>query len=181
MNLILEIPYIMHVCRVSHNIEQDVLKIHLKEAQEDLQDILAGEFYEEIESQYMTKTLSSDNQPLYEDYIKDFLAWKTYHDYLGFSQSASTPTGERSFNDENSTLLADVSLYSKEKNVRSKYFKKKQRLINYLKLQRSKDSTKFPKWLDTCRDEFSFAITSITRDGKKDNYISVNKSSALNE
>lgn len=181
MNLILEIPYIMNICRVSSLIDQDVLKIHLKEAQEDLQDILGGEFYEEIDSQYTAGTLSDDNKSLYENYIKDLLAWRSYHDYLGFSQSASTPTGERSFNDENSNLLADVAMYSKEKNVREKYIKKKQRLINYLKLEQSKDSTKFPKWLDRCKDEFSFAITSISRDAKKDNYISINKSSTFNE
>lgn len=182
MNLILEIPYIYHVCKLSENIETDVVKIHLKEAQEDLQDILGGEFYEEIDSQYTAGTITQgSNAVLYEDYIKDFLAWKTYHDYLGFSQSASTPTGERSFNDENSTILADVALYSKEKNVREKYIKKKYRLINYLKLERSKDANAFPKWVDNCKEEMSFAITSISRDTRKDNFISVNKSTYRNE
>lgn len=181
MNLIIEIPYIMHVCQLSHNIAQDVLSIHIKEAQEDLQDVLGGEFYEEIASQYAAQTLSADNQTLYDDYVKDFLAWKTYHDYLGFSQSASTPTGERSFNDENSTLLVDVALYSKEKNIREKAVKKKFRLINYLRNERSKDSTKFPKWVDTCKEEMSFAITSVSRDSRKDNFISVNKSNTFNE
>ena len=181
MKLILEIPYIYHVCQLSENLEQDRVKIHLNEAQEDLQDLLGGEFYEEIETQYLAKTLSTDNKTLYDDYLKDFLAWKTYHDYLGFSQSANTPTGERSFNDENSTLLTDVALYSKEKNVRIKYIKKKQRIITYLNLERSKDSTKFPKWNNACREEFSFAITSVSRNTKKDNYISVNKASSYNE
>lgn len=181
MSLILEIPYIMHTCNISHHIQQDVLKVHLKEAQEDLEDILGGEFYEEIESEYTAQSFSTDNKALYDRHIKDFLAWKTYHDYLGFSQSASTPTGERSFNDENSTLLTDVALYSKEKNVRSKYIKKKQRLINYLTLEKKKDSTKFPKWNACPKEEFSFAITSVSRNSYKDNFISVNKANTHNE
>ena len=181
MRPILEIPYIFHTCMLSHNIEKDKLKIHLQEAQEDLEDILGGEFYEEIETQVVGSILTTDNNSLYDPYIKDFLAWKAYHDYLGFSQRASTPTGERSFDDDNSTILQDVQLYSFEKSVRNKYIKKKQRLINYLKLQRSRDATKFPKWVDYCKEEFGFAITAVTRDQRKDNIISVNKSTTFNE
>lgn len=183
MKLILELAYLNEACNLSQNIDEKQFKIHLKEAQEQLETVLGAEFYEEIEDQYNVSgsSFTPDNETLYEDYIKDYLAWATYYDYLGFSQRASTPTGEREFNDENSSLVSDIKMYSFEKNVHKKYIDKKWRMINFLRLQRAKDATKYPKWVDNCVDEMSFAITAVSRNTTKDYYISVDKAIKRNE
>lgn len=183
MKLLLELSYLKEACNLSTNIDEKQFKIHLKEAQEELEGLLGPEFYAEIEDQYAVggSSFSDDNDALYENYIKDYLAWGTYHDYLGFSQRASTPTGERQFEDENSTILDDVKLFSFEKNVRKKYVDKKFRMINFLRLQRDKDPTKYPLWEDKCINEMSFAISSVGRNSTKDNLISVDKTIKRNE
>lgn len=183
MKLILELSYLNEACNLSENIDEKQFKIHLKEAQEQLEGVLGAEFYEEIEDQYAVggSSFSADNDTLYENYIKDFLAWATYFDYLGFSQRSSTPSGERQFEDENSSILSDVKLYSFEKNVKKKYVDKKYRMINFLRLQRAKDSTKYPKWEDKCINEMSFAISAISGNTVKNNFISVDKTIKRNE
>lgn len=179
MNLLVPIAYIQEVCLLSDNIDQKKILVALDMAQEDLEDILLGEFYEEIETQYLAGTLTSDNNSLYDPYIKKFLAWQTNYHYLGHSQSSSTPTGEREFTDENSTLINDVSLFAKEKKLLARANKQKYKLINFLKLEQSKDSTKYPLWEDDCKEYMSFAITSV--DKKSDALIKVNKSITTNE
>jgi len=52
-------------------------------------------------------------------------------------------------------------------------------LINYLKLSQSRDATAFPLWEDSCKEEFSFAITSVSRE--KDATISINRVITDNE
>lgn len=183
MKQLIPLAYLNEACSVSLNVLDTKLKADLDEAQSDLRDVLGAEFYAEIESQYDigNNTLSAANAALYDPYIKQFLAWQAYFYSLGFSQSASTPTGEREFSDANSTILADVKLYSKEKNVRRRASRYKYDLINYLRIERSKDSTAFPLWSDSCRDEISFAISSIERDAMSDNIFSINKATNRNE
>ena len=151
----------------------------LKLSQRELKGILGSEFYTEIELQY-PNSLSPDNATLYEDYIKDYLAWETYHQHLKFSQSASTPSGERQFLDENSEVLGDVKLYALEKNILNETNKYRNDMINYLMLAQSNDSTKYPKWIQTRKPVLGFGITNIIR-GNKDATISVNRTAFRNE
>ena len=180
---LIPLAYLNEACFLSQNIDEKKFKISLKLAQEDLKDILGGEFYAEIETQYnpANDTLTTANATLYEDYLKDFLAWRTYLYHLGFSQSESTPTGERAFTDENSTLLTDLSMFGKEKNVQAQVSRYKNRIINYLRLQQTILSTNFPLWIDTCREEFGFAISGIERDSYLDKTISITKAVRGNE
>jgi len=183
MKLLIPLAYLNEACFLSNNIDEKKFKMVLKLAQEDLQDILGKEFYEQIETQYEPSgdTLTAANSTLYEDYLKDFLAWATYHRYLGFSQSESTPTGERSFNDENSTLLADIALHSKEKNVLSMVTRYQNRIINYLENEQSKDSTAFPLWEGCKRGTFGWGISGIERNSHEDKIFSINKAVIGNE
>ena len=183
MKLLIPLSYLNEACALSQNIDEKKFKMVLKLAQEDLQDILGVEFYEEIETQYLpaNDTFTTANATLYEDYLKDFLAWSTYHRLLGFSQSESTPTGERSFKDENSDLLADLALHSKEKNVAQMVARYKNRIINYLKLAQSKDATAFPLWEHCVEGEFGWGISGIERDSYEDKIFSINKAATGNE
>lgn len=183
MKFLIPLNYLTEACFLSQNINEKEFKMNLKLAQEDLMDILGPEFYEEIEDQYNANgdTFTTDNSTLYENYLKDYLAWRTYSIYLGFSQSKSTPTGERQFLDENSTILDDVKFFSKEKNVNNRAERYKNKIINFLRLEQSKDSTKYPLWEDQCADQFGWGISSITRDSHEDYVISINKAFKANE
>jgi hypothetical protein len=180
---LIPLSYLNEACFLSLNIDEKKFKMVLKIAQEDLRDILGGEFYEQIETQYspVSDTFTTANATLYEDYLKDYLAWDTYHRFLGFSQSESTPTGERSFSDDNSTILTDLALYGKEKNVKAMVSRYKDKIINYLRLQRTIDSTSFPLWVDLCTEEFGWGISCIERDSINDKILSITKATRGNE
>ena len=180
MTYLIPLAYVNEACGVSENYEEKKLKADLEEAQSDLRGVLGTEFYDQIVSQY-AGTFTAPNDTLYENYIKQFLAWQTYFYYLGFSQSSSTPTGERQFLDENSTILEDVKLYSKEKNIRRRALRYKYDLINYLKEQQDNDADAFPLWEQPCNDEFSFAISSVSNGDERNAIISVDRAIKHNE
>lgn len=177
--MLLELSYLNEECFLSLNTDDKKYNISLKLAEQDLKDILGPEFYSEIVTQYDEETFTQDNDTLYENYIKDYLAWQTYFHYLKFSQSDSTPTGIRQFSDENSTVLEDVKLWAHEKNINSVVTRFKNQLINYLRIEQSKDSTKFQLWENKCKTEYSFGITSI--DKRDDGLLKVNKAIVTND
>lgn len=182
MKLLIPLSYLNEACALSLNTDEKKYKMILKLAQDKLKEVIGPELYQEIEDQYdpSADTLSTDNDSLYEDYIKDFLAWQSFFYSLMFSQSASTPTGEREFIDENSLIISDIKLASREKNVLGIANDYKNKLVNFLKLEQSKDSTKYPKYTNVCSgDEFSFAISSVSK--TDDGVVSVNKSIINNE
>lgn len=181
MKFLLPLAYLNEACALSLNTDEKKYKMVLRLAQSNLRDILGAEFYEEIEEQYAvaSDTLSADNSTLYEDYIKDYLAWQTYFYHLKFSQSSSTPTGEREFNDPNSNILSDIKLSSLEKNVMEQANHYKYGMINFLNLEQSKDATKYPLWEGSCKEEFGFAISSISK--TSDDIVSINKAINSNE
>lgn len=184
---LIPLSYINEVCAVSTNIDEKKLKPQLQEAQLDLLNILGAEFYEEIESQYAVSgdTFSTANAELYENYIKNFLAWQSYFYSLGFSQLESTPSGERSFTDDNSELATDIQLYAKEKNIKAKAYKYKSAMIDFLRLQQHRfalgvaGAYEFAKWTDNCREEFQFGISGIGR--TQTEIFAVNKAVKNNE
>lgn len=151
----------------------------LKIAQDNLKQLIGGEYYEQLETQYNSNTLSIDNDALYDPYIKDYLAWQTYLNYMGVANSDSTPTGEREFIDENSSVLSEVKMYSKQKYINKMLNFYRGEMIRFLKEAKERDSTKYPLWSEKCDYGFSFGVTSIT----KTNYdlFKVNKSMTNNE
>lgn len=179
MKPLLEIDYLNEECLLSLNTDDKKYSMCIKMAQYDLYDLLGGEFYQEIETQVDEDTLSPDNDTLYTDYIKDYLAWQTNFHYTRFSQSDATPTGFRQFVDENSTILEDVKYYSLEKNILRELNKRRDRMINFLKNAQSKDSTKYPKYENDCKTVYSFAISAV--DKKSDSLLKVNKAIITND
>jgi len=167
--------------KFTENINEKKQKANLEEAQSDLRELLGPEFYEQIDTQYTNETFSTANEALYEGYIKQFLAWQSAFYSLGFSQADSTPSGVREFADENSTILEDLKLHSFEKNVKRRANRYRFDLLNYLDLEQSKDSTAFPMYVKKCKEELSFAITSVSRGQNVDAVISVNKAIITNE
>jgi hypothetical protein len=179
MTALIPISYLNEACFLSLNDDEKKYNMVLKIAQDDLSDLLGSEFYDEIVAQFSANSFTSDNETLYEDYIKDFLAWQTYYKYLKFVNVSATPTGIRTFNDDNSSIANDVQMFSLEKNVLAEANKYKYKIVNFLNLAQSKDSSKYPLWSDGCREYMSFAITAI--DKKSDAMIKVNRSIITNE
>lgn len=178
INLI-PLAYLNEACFLSLNEDDKKYQFNLEEAQDNLYDLLGGQFYEQIESQYSAGTLAGDNLTLYQNYLKKYLAWQTYFYYQGFANVNNTPTGVREFSDENSSIVSDLKMYSLERNISKKVNKYKNRIINFLKLEQEKDATKFPLYKQKCNDGFGFAITSV--DKKSDAIIKVNKTIISNE
>lgn len=180
INLI-PLSYLNEACFLSLNVDPKKYQMVLKIAQDTLYNILGGEFYEQIETQYDTNpsTFSNDNDALYEGYIKDYLAWQTYYEYIGFALGDDTPTGPRKFKDENSELLSDVELYARQRNAGRMVKMYKDNMITFLKLSQEKDSTKYPLWQESCKTEFSFGITSVSKNS--DALFKVNKTITNNE
>jgi len=172
MKLILELSFLTEACLLDKNIDERKFKLCLKEAQENLRAVLGLEFYEEIEDQY-PGSFTTDNNTLYEDYVKDFLAWQTYSEFIAFSQLDSTPTGFREHTDDNSTIAQDMRFFSLSKNVRIKADTYKNKIVNFLKLSQEQDSTKYPLYQGCSLQTFSFGITSVS--GKNHGSFSVNK------
>jgi hypothetical protein len=166
--------YLNDVCFLSLNTNDKKYRMCLKMSQDTLKDILGRSFYEQIETQYQSSTLTTDNNTLYTDYLKDFLAWQTYFNYLKFANIEATPTGIRQFEDENSTVADDIKMFSLEKNVLAEANKKKFNITNFLRDSRRNNSSIYPLWVDRCRTEMAFAITSV--DKCSDALIKVNKS-----
>ena len=149
----------------------------LEMSQDDLRDILKPEFYDQIVLQYPTYT--GDNLALYDPYIKKYLAWQTYFNYLKFANVEATPTGIRTFRDDNSDIASDIQMYSLEKNVMARAVKYRNDIINFLRESQLNTSTKYPLWTESFREEMSFAITSV--DKRSDALIRVNQSIISNE
>lgn len=179
MTLLIPLSYLNEACFLSEKVDEKKYKVSLREAQNGLKAILGAEFYDEISSQYPS-SFTTDNDTLYENYIKDYLAWATYLEYLGFSQSDSTGSGLRQFTDENSTILEGVKLYSIEQNVRRKCQYYRNQMVNFLRLSQSQDSTKYTKWIGYLKNPFSFGFSSINR-GNKEAAISINRAATRNE
>lgn len=178
INLI-PLSYLNEACFLSLNVDAKKYQMLLKVAQDNLKQLLGAEFYIEITTQYQADTLSTDNDALYDPYIKDYLAWRTYSEYMGFGNGDETPTGTRKFRDDNSELLSDVEMYARQKNILSKVSFYRVEMISFLKDAKSNDSTKYPKWEEKCREEFSFGITAASK--KSDAIFKINKTIINNE
>jgi hypothetical protein len=159
----ISIAYITETCCLSENIEQKKLKVPLDMAMDNLRHILGIDFYNELLSQYNTNpsSFTAANQALYDPYVKKYLAWQTYLYHLIFANQASTPTGIRSFNDDNSSILEDISMHALEKNIQQRMNFYKFDMMNFLSTAKSNDSNAYPLYSSCNKQEFSFAVTSI--------------------
>lgn len=178
MTPLIPIAYLNEACFLSMNEDDKKYKMCLEMSQDDLKDIIGKDFYDEIVAQYST-SFTSPNDELYEDYIKKFLAWQTYFNYLKFANTNATPTGIREFSDENSTIASDIKMYSLEKNVLARANKYKFDMVNFLSAAQSEDSTAYPLYMNKCKEYMSFSITAI--DKCPDSLIKVNKAVSSNE
>lgn len=181
MKLLIPLDYLTEACFLSVNIDEKKFKMVLKLAQDQLKVILGPEFYDQISTQYepQSDTFTTANETLYEDYIKDFLAWETYSHYMKFGQVDSTGTGIRQFKEDHSDILSDVKASAHERNVSKMAETYKNNLINFLIESQTNDSTAYPLWENKCTTEMSWGISGIA--AKSDALFMVNKAVTQNE
>lgn len=181
MKQLIPMAYLKEKCMLSDKVDERKYVSALEDAQLSLKETIGPEFYEEIETQYdpNTDTFTTDNATLYEDYIKAFLAWETYSQYLPLAQMDSTGTGLRVHNDTNSALTNDLQFFSVTKTVREKAQKFKTSMVTYLKLEQEKDSTKYPLFRGCVQNTYSFGFSSISGSGGES--VSIHKAIITNE
>lgn len=181
MKLLIPLDYLTEACFLSANTDEKKFKMCLKIAQDQAQTILGPEFYAELETQYdaQADTFTTANDTFYEDYMKDYLAWETYNQFMKFGQHDATATGIRKFTEDHSELLSDIQASAHERNVgqMAKYYK--DRMINFLRETQANDSTAYPLYEYKCQEEMSWGITSIA--AKDDALFMVNKAVNTNE
>lgn len=177
MTIIFDIGYLNEACNLSLNTSDIKYNMFIKRAQLELKELLGAEFYNQIVTEYPTYT--GDNETLYEDYIKDFLAWTTYGYYWGMADFEATPTGIREFNDDNSSILSDVKKFAGEKKILEYANFYKNQLINFIKESKANDNTKFPLWEQCEKSTYTFGITAV--DKTSDILLTVNKAIITNE
>lgn len=179
--LLIPLAYLNEACFLSLNNDEKEYKMSLKLAQDQLRAIIGAEFFDQISTQYdpQADTFTAANETLYEDYIKDFLAWQTYAYYIQFSQAKDTPTGAREFSEEHSTILSDIKLSARERNIADKAQFYKNHMVNFLKNAQDNDSTAYPLYEHTCKTEMSWGISSVS--AKSDRVFQINKAIETNE
>jgi hypothetical protein len=177
---LIPLHYLNEACFLSVNEDDKKYEMCLKMAERDLKGIVGRDYYNELQAQFTASTFTTDNENLYEEAIKDYLAWRTYFHYLKFANVTATPTGIRTFNDDNSSLAEDIAMYSLEKHVKEQFVSYQNGITSYIKSVRCTRADAYPLF-DDCGNQpaNNFSITSIT--GNNTSQIDVAKSIFNNE
>ncbi len=163
MSKLITYQYLRQETDISQNVDNKSLDNPIKRAQDMLSFLFGKAFYEQIETQFDSNNLSTDNDALFDPYIKKFLAWQAYEFYLVKANVYETRTGFRQFTDENSEVASDVVMGNIIKDAKQWTQFYKGEMLSYIKQQQRIDSSKYPLYRD-CGDKVGsgFHITAIT-------------------
>lgn len=177
---LIPLDYLNEACFLSLNTNDKKYAMCLQMSERDLKGILGRAFFAEIEAQFTANTFTPDNENLYEEAIKGYLAWRTYFHYLKFANVEATPTGIRTFEDDNSTIADDIKMYSLEKHVKEQFVSFQNEISNYIKSVRLTNKDAYPLF-DGCGGTpvNNFSITAIH--GCSHQHFNVAKSIFTNE
>jgi hypothetical protein len=172
MTKLITYQYLRQETDISQNVDNERLDNPIKRAQEDLKFLLGTAFYEQIESQFTANTLSTDNDSLFDPYIKKFLAFQAYEYYISRSDFYESRTGLRRFNEENSELLSDSRFGDFIRTCKEWTQKQKGYMLTFIKQEQRIDSSKYSLYRD-CGDKIGtgFHITAVTAKRKESNDI----------
>lgn len=159
--------YLRTECDISQNVDDKSLDNRIKWAQDSLRMLLGTTFYNEIETQYTAKTLTSDNTALFDPYIKQFVAWQAYEYYLTHANYSHTRTGLRKHLDDVSEVISDkymgeVLAFSKNKTA---YYRGE--MLSYLKQQQYADQSKYPLYDAGCNTNYGTGGVQISAISKR--------------
>lgn len=163
MSKLITYQYLREECDISQNVDNKKLDNPIKRAQDMVKFVLGKAFYEEIETEFLASTLSTDNDALFDPYIKKFLAWQAYEFYIERANVYESRTGLRQFEEENSSIASDVTMGNIIKMAKQWTQFYKGEMLTFITQQRQLDSTKYDKYRDCGnRSGSGFHITSIT-------------------
>jgi hypothetical protein len=167
MTKLITYAYFRQETDISQNVENKNLDNPIKRAQDVLKFILGKAFYEEIEGQVSAETLTTDNEDLYDPYIKKFIAWQAYEFYAIRANVYESRSGFRQFSEENSEIANETIMSNIIKDAKQWTQFYKGELLTFIKQQQRIDSRKYPLYRD-CGDKQGngFHITAITKRDK---------------
>lgn len=168
MNKLITYAYFKKETDIADIVEVQVLDNPIKWAQDQLEFMLGREFYDEIYTQGTTTptTFSTANGSLFDPFVKQFLAWTAYHDYIIKANSYETRTGVRVFKEENSDPASDGMMNNRIKLAYDKMVFYKGKMINYILEQQNASSSNFPLYKKDCQNMklgSSFGITGVKK------------------
>lgn len=180
---LIPLDYLNEACFLSVNEDDKKYAMCLKMAEHDLKGIIGAAYLAELQTQFTASNFTADNESLYEEAIKDYLAWRTYFHYLKFANVTATPTGIRTFNDENSSLAEDIQMYSLEKHVKEQFVSYQNGIVTHIKKTRAANKDAYPLYDDACGvvPANNFSITAINGCGRADINHQVSKAIFNNE
>lgn len=176
MSKIITYQYVRMETDISQNVETAMLDNPIKWAQDQLEFLLGRELFDEIYAQAITNptSFSAVNSALFDPYIKQFLAWTAYHDYICKANSYETRTGVRVFKEENSDPASDGMMNTRIKLAAQKVEFYKGRMISYILEQQNSGS--FTTYKDCGKKLGSgFGITGVSRISTSEYELTKNK------
>lgn len=144
---------------LSQNIEEKQLNPHILEAQDRvLEGAMCSSLYNEVYTQFLDDTLTTENELLLNNYMKPLLVYASYANYLVTAGKRSTSTGMVKVVGDNLEQITRDELNDIKKSVDSSEVFRHNRLENFLK--NNKDV--YPLYEDCCKTQKAgFNITSI--------------------
>lgn len=170
MSKLITYAYMRIETDISQNVESSVLDNPIKWAHDQLKFLIGRELYDEVYAQGITlpTTFSANNGLLFDPFVKQFLAWTAYADWIIKANSFETKTGVRTFKEENSDAASDGAMNTRIKKASEKAQFYKGNMINYILEQQNISVLNFPLYHGDCsgsRFGTGFGITGVSKKG----------------
>ena len=144
---------------LSQNIKEEQLNPHILDAQlRTLKGTMCSSLYDEVYTEFLADTLTSENQTLLDDYIIPLLVFASYVNYLTTAGKRSTATGMVKVVGDNTEQITRDEL----KDIISENKEKKSYYQNALSDFLDNNTDTYPLYEDCCKKQKAgFNITSI--------------------
>lgn len=168
MTKLITYAYMISETDISSSVENSRLDNPIKWAMDQLKFVLGRELYDEVYGQATTTptTFSTNNAALFDPYIKQFLAWTAYHDYVRTANSYETRTGVRTFKEENSEPGNEEVVNMRVRKAMDKAQFYKGAMVNYIIERQNVSSSNFPLYNVDCNNQkfgTGFGISGVSR------------------
>jgi hypothetical protein len=168
MSKLITYAYLRIETDISKNVENEVLDNPIKWAHDQLKFMLGRQLYDEVYAQGITlpTTFSTNNAALFDPYIKQFLAWTAYADYIIKANSYETRTGVRVYKEDNSDPASDQTMNMRIKKAADKAQFYKGAMINYIEEQQNLSTANFPLYIKDCSNRkfgTGFGISGVKK------------------
>lgn len=125
--------YLREEVGLPQNIPDEELEYAIYKSQETLRMLLCDEFYRDLLSNYKADTMSDAYNALYNPYIKQYVAWQAYVEWIFEANFKKTRSGIRVHVEPNSTAASDLQVGTilKKYKYDAQYYKNL--MMDYLK------------------------------------------------